>query len=258
MRTYLEKFIINPDLSLMQALKKINANKEGFLICVKNSKVVGVITDGDIRRALIAGNSLDGFVKDTMNTKISTLKDTEALSLAIDLFKNEAIKFLPIVNAQNELTNVLTKNQLYSVLLQDVHADTHFDFASLDENIVDHEIFQRPWGFYRTTVMNEYFQSKVISVKPNAQLSLQSHNHREEHWIVAHGNGVVQIGESVLQAKCGDRFFIPKGCKHRLSNTSDKDSLIVIEIQLGDYFGEDDIIRYEDVYGRNSFKGTTV
>ncbi len=251
METYLEKFSITPELTVMEALKKIDANKEGFLICVEGKKVVGVITDGDIRRALIASKSLESSVKDVMNTKISTLKDSDGLSLAIDLFKNESIKFLPIVNSQNELVNILTKSQMYSVLLQDVHADTAFDFNTLDENIVDHEIFQRPWGFYRTTVMNEYFQSKVISVKPNAQLSLQSHNRREEHWIVAHGSGVVQIGESVLQAKCGDSFFIPKGCKHRLSNSSDKESLIVIEIQLGDYFGEDDIIRYEDIYGRN-------
>lgn len=82
---------------------------------------------------------------------------------------------------------------MHALLLQDIHAELDYDFFSLDEGIVDYEIFQRPWGFYKTTVMNDYFQSKVISVNPKSQLSLQSHNHREEHWIVAHGGGTVQL-----------------------------------------------------------------
>ena len=139
---------------------------------------------------------------------------------------------------------------MHAVLLQDLHADLTYDFWALDEGIVDYEIYQRPWGFYKTTVMNDYFQSKVISVNPKSQLSLQSHNHREEHWIVAHGNGTVQLDNSILNVACGSSIFIPKGCKHRLTNTDDKESLIITEVQIGDYFGEDDIIRYEDIYRR--------
>lgn len=195
-------------------------------------------------------------VSDFINWKKNVIKKALALgvpyglSKAIDLFKNSAIKFLPVVNATGKLVNVITKNQLHAVLLQDIHADLAYDFATLDEGIVDYEIYQRPWGFYKTTVMNEYFQSKVISVNPKSQLSLQSHNHREEHWIVAHGNGTVQLDKTILNVACGSSIFIPKGCKHRLTNTDDKESLIITEVQIGDYFGEDDIIRYEDVYGR--------
>lgn len=98
--------------------------------------------------------------------------------------------------------------------------------------------------------MNEYIQPKIISVYPGGKLSLQSHNHREEYWIVAHGVGTVQIGESVREVKCRDMFFIPKGAKHRLANTDSKETMIITEVQIGDYFGEDDITRYEDVYGR--------
>ena len=98
--------------------------------------------------------------------------------------------------------------------------------------------------------MNNYCQAKIICVYPKSQLSLQSHDHREEHWIVAHGEGQVQIGESYLDAKCGSVFFIPKGCKHRLTNTHESEYLILTELQIGDYFGEDDIHRYEDIYGR--------
>lgn len=73
-----------------------------------------------------------------------------------------------------------------------------YDFGSLDNNIIDHEIFQLPWGFYKTTVTNDYFLSKVISVKPGWQLSLHSHNHREKHWIVAHGKDTVQLDQTIL------------------------------------------------------------
>ena len=135
-------------------------------------------------------------------------------------------------------------------MLQDINADLSYHFDELDDNVVDYEIFQRPWGFYKTTILNDYFQSKVISVKPGQQLSLQSHNHREEHWIVAHGKGVVQIEKSEIKIESGSSLFIPKGAKHRLINTDTKDNLIITEVQIGDYLGEDDIVRYEDIYGR--------
>lgn len=157
---------------------------------------------------------------------------------------------MPIINCDGVLVNVITKSQLHAVLLQDLNVDLSYDFASLDEGVVDYEIFQRPWGFYKTIVLNDYFQSKVISVKPGQQLSLQSHNHREEHWIVAHGNGVVQIEKSEIRIESGSSLFIPKGAKHRLTNTDSKKNLIITEVQIGDYLGEDDIVRYEDNYGR--------
>ena len=67
---------------------------------------------------------------------------------------------------------------------------------------------------------------------------------------MVHGKGTVQIDDSVLNVTCGSSVFIPKGCKHRLTNTDKAENLIITEVQIGDYFGEDDIIRYEDVYGR--------
>lgn len=157
---------------------------------------------------------------------------------------------MPIVDKNNVLINIISKRQLHSMLLLDVQGDLEYDFSSLDENVVDYEIFSRPWGFYKTTVMNQYFQSKIITVKPKAQLSLQSHERREEHWIITSGHGKVQIDNSVFEVRCGNSVFIPKGAKHRLANIDEHESLIVTEVQIGDYFGEDDIRRYEDDYGR--------
>ena len=246
-----EKFIISPKENILTALKKIDENRKGFLIVADASyTVLGTLTDGDIRRAFIAGKSVNDVISDIYKSEFTYLKNKDTVSSAIDIFKRKSIKFLPILDGNRRLFNILTKNQLHALLLQDIHADLGYDFFSMDEQIVDYEIYQRPWGFYKTTVYNEYYQSKVISVYPKSQLSLQSHEHREEHWIIVHGNGTVQIGESLIDIKCGSSLFIPKGCKHRLTNTDEKENLIITEVQIGDYLGEDDIIRYEDQYGR--------
>lgn len=245
------KYTIHPTASIMDALIKINNDKKGFLIVVStDNKVIGTITDGDIRRAFIEGKTVNDSIENVFSSEFVSLNSDNAISEAIELFKNEGIEFIPVLDDRENLHNIITKKQLHSMLLQDIHADLNYNFEQLDEDVIDYEIFQRPWGFYKTTVMNKYFQSKIISINPGARLSLQSHNHREEHWIVAHGSGICQIGDSIIEIRCGSSMFIPKGCKHRLTNTDENESLIITEVQLGDYFGEDDIIRYEDIYGR--------
>lgn len=251
MRGKLRIFTAYSNITIRGTLKMIDENKKGFLIVVDNTDaVLGTLTDGDVRRAFLRGASVDDGIEEIYTKDSKRLILSGGIPKATEMFKNEAIKFLPIVDEENRLMNIITKNQMHALLLQDIHADLSYDFMSLDEGIVDYEIFQRPWGFYKTTVMNDYFQSKIISVNPKSQLSLQSHNHREEHWIVAHGVGTVQVDQSIINVHCGSSIFIPKGTKHRLTNTGDKESLIVTEVQIGDYFGEDDIIRYEDIYGR--------
>lgn len=246
-----EGYIINETTTILKALKAINDNTKGFLVVVNNNNiVVGVITDGDIRRAFINGATTDCSISGYVVRKFTSLSPKNDISDAIEIFKNKAIRFLPILNEEGELINIITKGQLHALLLQDIHADINYDFSTLDDSVVDYEIYQRPWGFYKTTVLNEYYQSKVISVKPKQQLSLQSHNRREEHWIVAHGTGTVQIEKSIINVSCGSSLFIPMGAKHRLTNTNDSENLIITEVQIGDYLGEDDIVRYEDIYGR--------
>lgn len=238
--------------SIISVLSQIDANKQGFVVIVDgNNAVKGVLTDGDVRRALINGSRVGDCVSKIYRKDAKTVRVSDGLERVTELFKNQSIRFLPIIDENEKLVNLITKRQMYSLLLQDIQADLTFDFSSLDTGIVDHEIFQRPWGYYKTVVLNDYFQAKIISVKPGGQLSLQSHNQREEHWIVVHGTGTVQLDKSVVNVSCGSTVFIPLGCRHRLTNTDEKESLIITEVQIGDYFGEDDIIRYEDVYGRD-------
>ncbi|MEB8387018.1 mannose-1-phosphate guanylyltransferase/mannose-6-phosphate isomerase [Rhodobacteraceae bacterium KMM 6894] len=111
---------------------------------------------------------------------------------------------------------------------------------------VDH----RPWGWFESLVIGERFQVKRIVVKPGAALSLQSHHHRSEHWIVVQGTARVTVGEDVRLIGENESVFIPLGAVHRMENPGKLD-MILIEVQTGSYLGEDDIIRYEDVYARN-------
>ena len=107
----------------------------------------------------------------------------------------------------------------------------------------------RPWGWFESLITGTRFQVKRIFVKPGAALSLQSHHHRAEHWIVVEGTAKVTIGESVILVSENQSVYVPLGEKHRLENPG-KVPVVLIEVQTGSYLGEDDIIRYEDIYTR--------
>ena len=111
------------------------------------------------------------------------------------------------------------------------------------------EVVNRPWGTYQTIYRGDTYQVKRIVVLPHQKLSLQSHNHRSEHWLVVEGNGVVTLNEKTIEVSKDDRIYIPVKAIHRMSNETDKE-VVFIEVQNGDYLGEDDIVRYEDIYGR--------
>jgi mannose-1-phosphate guanylyltransferase/mannose-6-phosphate isomerase len=113
-----------------------------------------------------------------------------------------------------------------------------------------HRKVNRPWGWYDSIEEGEKFKVKRILVNPGASLSLQSHHHRAEHWIVVKGIATVTNGDEVLTLNENQSTYIPQGQKHRLANLGDE-PLEIIEVQSGSYLGEDDIIRFEDVYGRN-------
>lgn len=107
----------------------------------------------------------------------------------------------------------------------------------------------RPWGWFESLVSGSRFQVKRITVHPGAALSLQSHHHRSEHWIVVEGTAKVTIGEEVKLVTENQSVYIPLGATHRMENPG-KVPMVLIEVQTGSYLGEDDIIRYEDVYAR--------
>jgi len=110
--------------------------------------------------------------------------------------------------------------------------------------------YARPWGSYKTIELGEGFQVKTITVLPEGRLSLQSHFKRSEHWVVVNGEVQVTVDERVKVFVRNEAIYIPLNAKHRLENFSTKPATIV-EVQVGDYLGEDDIVRYDDIYGRD-------
>ncbi len=111
-------------------------------------------------------------------------------------------------------------------------------------------IVNKPWGSFEILDQGSKYVIKKIIVHPGEQLSLQSHQHRSEHWLIAEGNAEVIIDENTYNLKENEKIFVPKGAKHRLSNW-DKKKLVVIEMWFGDILDENDIKRYEDIYKRN-------
>lgn len=113
-----------------------------------------------------------------------------------------------------------------------------------------HRKVSRPWGWYDSVDEGERFKVKRIQVKPGASLSLQMHHHRAEHWIVVKGKAEITNGEKVILLEENQSTYIPQGQTHRLVNRG-SEPLEIIEVQSGSYLGEDDIVRFEDSYGRN-------
>jgi mannose-1-phosphate guanylyltransferase / mannose-6-phosphate isomerase len=134
---------------------------------------------------------------------------------------------------------------------QDVkHIVGQLQAAKRSEHVLPRQV-HRPWGWYDSIDEGPRFKVKRIMVKPGASLSLQMHHHRAEHWIVVKGTAQVTVGERVILLSENESTFIPLGQKHRLANPG-KVPLEIIEVQSGAYLGEDDIVRFEDTYGRST------
>lgn len=137
--------------------------------------------------------------------------------------------------------------------VQDVKAVVEWLKGQKREEHLMHRRVTRPWGCYEGIDVGERFQVKRITVNPGASLSLQLHHHRAEHWIVVNGTAKVTRGEEVFLVSENESTYIPIGTKHRLDNPG-AIPLEMIEVQSGSYLGEDDIVRFEDIYGRSDNK----
>jgi mannose-6-phosphate isomerase len=125
---------------------------------------------------------------------------------------------------------------------------THNGLIGQDGQVTDHA--QRPWGAYTVLAESGDFKVKTIEVKPGQRLSYQRHARRSEHWFVVTGAGVVTLDGELTEVQRGDAVDVPAGTAHRIHNTGDV-PLVFVEVQHGDYFGEDDIVRLDDDYGRS-------
>ena len=109
----------------------------------------------------------------------------------------------------------------------------------------------RPWGSWHVLDERDGFKVKRIHIHPHSRLSYQTHEHRSEHWVVVHGTATCTLDDVESVVRTGEYVDVPQGAKHRIANAHD-DELVIVEVQLGSYTGEDDIVRLEDDYGRSA------
>ena len=149
-----------------------------------------------------------------------------------------------IIVATNDA--VLVADKKYSQDVKELVSALRKDHQQLTQ---DHLRVSRPWGYYEILAEGPSFKVKRLMVKPGAKLSLQKHQHRAEHWVIVAGEAEVINNRDIIQLTVNQSTYIPKNTLHRLSN-SGSDPLYVIEVQSGDYLGEDDIQRFDDIYAR--------
>jgi mannose-1-phosphate guanylyltransferase/mannose-1-phosphate guanylyltransferase/mannose-6-phosphate isomerase len=166
------------------------------------------------------------------------------------------------IRSEGILTGVIGLEDVVVVVTDDAVLAMHRDHAQDVKKLVDqlkargakeateHRRAYRPWGHYEGLIMGDRFQVKKIEVRPGAKLSLQKHFHRAEHWVVVSGTAIVQRDGEEIMLRENESVYLPLGCIHRMENPG-KIPLTLIEVQSGSYLGEDDIVRFEDTYGRN-------
>lgn len=184
-----------------------------------------------------AGNYIEGDCF-THNTENSFLVSKDRMIAAVGL------KDMIIVETADA---VLVANKNNSQEVKDIVSKLKEEKRTQLES---HTKVYRPWGYYQIIDLGRNFQVKRINVKPGAQLSLQKHQQRAEHWVVVKGQAEIVRGEEMLTLHENESTYIPIGMMHRLENKTEKE-LEIIEVQSGEYLGEDDIERFEDLYNRN-------
>ena len=197
------------------------------------SKLFPENEEGNIFRGnVVSSNSRDCYV--------------ESMDYNNKLIATVGLKDLVIVDTPDAL---LVMNKFYAQSIREVYKSLSYSDSPV---LKVHTKVHRPWGSYTVLEERDNFKIKRIEVECNASLSLQSHRYRSEHWVVVSGKATVINGEKEIILSVGESTYIAAGNKHRLSNDSSAEPLIIIEVQTGSYLGEDDIKRFEDVYGRSA------
>jgi mannose-1-phosphate guanylyltransferase / mannose-6-phosphate isomerase len=236
-------FIAQPDISIdyavMEKAEKIAMVPAGFGWSDVGSwdAVAGAHTaDQDGNSA--AGIDKVHFIAST-NMHVESNSHTEKVIAAIGL------ENLVIIDTPDALLVAeRSKSQEVKLVVEALKASEDVELTELPATI------HRPWGTYATLKQEDGYQVKRITVAPGQKLSLQYHHKRAEHWLVTQGHAIVQVGDEEFETGPGEYRYIPLGEKHRLTNIGDSE-LVLVEVQVGSYLGEDDIVRLDDIYGRS-------
>lgn len=233
-----EKFHLMPDISIDYAIMEKTHCAATVISDITWSDLGTWDSLYDVLKKDNNSNVIDGDVL-TYNVNDSLIFNKEKNKFVVDVNCNDLI----IVNTDDVL--LITKKNS-SQMLKNVY---NYISKHRNELVTYHNESIRPWGTYKVLEEDKNFKVKRIEVNTSAQLSLQLHEHRDEHWVIIEGEGEVTIDDKIINVKTNDKVFIPKKSKHRIKNIG-QTPLIFIEVQYGSYLGEDDIVRFEDKYGR--------
>jgi len=225
-----------PDDSIDYAVMEKSSNVAVVPCSIGWSDIGSWTALGDLMPADAHGNRIDGEVI-LHNVQDCTIQSRERLVGAVGV-QNLIIIDTPDALLVADRAHAQDVKHLYASLKAQGHAAHKI-----------HNSVNRPWGTYTVLEEGAKFKIKRIEVKPGASLSLQMHHHRSEHWIVVSGMAKVVNGQQELFVQTNESTYIPAGHKHRLENPGML-PLVMIEVQSGEYLGEDDIVRFEDIYGR--------
>lgn len=232
-----ESFSQAPNISIDYALME----KSNNVVCVPFNAGWSDVGDWksfwDLSEKDDSGNSLIGDSIDIGSTNTLVFSQDKLVATL-------GVNNLMIINTPDA---VLVADQSQAQQVKSII--TRIEKQKRSEHLQHREIY-RPWGCYDAVDTGDRYQVNRIRVKPGGRLSLQIHHHRAEHWIVVKGTALVQKGEETILLSENESTYIPVGTKHRLSNPG-KIPLEIIEVQSGPYLKEDDVIRYEDSYGRS-------
>jgi mannose-1-phosphate guanylyltransferase / mannose-6-phosphate isomerase len=193
---------------------------------------------------LASDNHIDWIDLDTSNTHVHIETQGHKQVVATIGIHNAVIVHTPDALLVADKARAQDVKKVVDALKQ-----RHIDSAQYQSTVLPLTV-NRPWGTYATLKNESGYKVKHIVVRPGQSLSLQYHQHRAEHWTVVRGHGIVQIGDVEYPTGPDEHRYIPVKEKHRLTN-SGKEDLVLIEVQIGVYLGEDDIVRLQDCYGRN-------
>jgi mannose-1-phosphate guanylyltransferase/mannose-6-phosphate isomerase len=184
-----------------------------------------------------AGNATDGSVV-MLDSRNSLVRSEEPILTTVVGLDDVII----ITTADAVLVTSRAKSEQVKALVEELKAQNR-------RAAVEHRRIYRPWGYYQDIDLAGRYRVKRIVVKPGNKLSLQKHFHKSEHWVVVHGTAEVTVGNDVRSVHEIESIYTPIGSVHRLANPG-KIPLELIEVQVGSYLGEDDIVRLDEVYGR--------
>jgi mannose-1-phosphate guanylyltransferase len=221
-----------------------------YAVMEKSNKVKVVLSDIDWSDV----GSFDSLIKENIQTENKDRDSTIEIDSRDNFYYSDNSKKLIATVGLEDFIVVDTKDALLitkkgeSQKVKEIVNKLKIQNSKL---IIEHSIVHRPWGTYETLIEDTGYKIKRIIVKPNKRLSLQKHFHRNEHWIVVSGTATVTVGDEVKLVRPNESTYIKMGEIHRLENKG-KIPIVLIEAQVGEYTGEDDIVRIEDDFNRES------